>query len=329
MNRKIKLSNTTIGALVSGLLFSGSVMAAAVDSAPGYLKDSSGNIVRSGSGGCVHTGSWNAEMATVVGCDGISLTPNLEVIKGQGAGADHQVLIPLAVLFKLGSAELTATGKQELQFYRDKIAPEMAQFYRGGIVGHTDNQGADAYNQDLSMRRSETVRDYLVSLGAPADKLVILGSGENHPIATNDSELGQQLNRRVAIAVTGELRGEDTMTLPSAALFAPYSAELSAEGEQRLKDYGDEVKRTLSGISKIDIIGHSDNRAQVELSDQIAQARAETVRDYLVQAGVPAERIDTYSAGADSPVASNRTAEGRAENRRVDIYLSGRVNGNT
>ncbi|MEH6813684.1 MAG: OmpA family protein [Motiliproteus sp.] len=326
MNTNFKSHKAAIiGAFISGIMLSAAGQAQTTDSAPGYLKDSWGDIVQSGTGGCVHTGNWKPEMATIVGCDGISLSHSSELTAGQGAGVDHQVLMPIAVLFEFDSAELTEAGKQELQLYRNDIRPELAQIYGGVIVGHTDSQGSEAYNQDLSMRRSETVRDHLISLGASADQIVTLAGGEHYPIVSNDLKKGQQLNRRVAVAVTGELRNEDSMALPSAALFSANSTALTEESKLRLKAYADEVKGTLTRISKVEIVGHSDNRAAADSNAQMAQERAETVREYLLEVGVPADLINIRSAGADKPVASNRTAEGRAENRRVDIYLSGRA----
>jgi len=65
------------------------------------------------------------------------------------------------------------------------------------IAGHTDNVGNDAYNQGLSQRRAEAVRDYLVSKGADADNLTVKGYGESDPVATNSTDAGRAQNRRV------------------------------------------------------------------------------------------------------------------------------------
>ena len=65
------------------------------------------------------------------------------------------------------------------------------------IEGHTDSVGSDAYNQKLSERRAESVKDYLVSGGISASRLSTVGYGESKPIASNATEAGRAENRRV------------------------------------------------------------------------------------------------------------------------------------
>jgi outer membrane protein OmpA-like peptidoglycan-associated protein len=69
------------------------------------------------------------------------------------------------------------------------------------IVGHTDATGTDSYNQALSERRANAAASYLRSQGVAAGRLRTSGRGEAEPIATNDTEAGQQANRRVEIAI--------------------------------------------------------------------------------------------------------------------------------
>jgi outer membrane protein OmpA-like peptidoglycan-associated protein len=67
------------------------------------------------------------------------------------------------------------------------------------IQGHTDNVGGDEYNQDLSERRAETVKDFLLLYGVSADRMRTKGFGESSPVASNDTEEGRSMNRRVEI----------------------------------------------------------------------------------------------------------------------------------
>jgi outer membrane protein OmpA-like peptidoglycan-associated protein len=69
------------------------------------------------------------------------------------------------------------------------------------IVGHTDAVGTSDYNQGLSQRRATAAANYLASQGVSAARLRALGRGETEPLATNDTEAGRQLNRRVEIAI--------------------------------------------------------------------------------------------------------------------------------
>lgn len=69
------------------------------------------------------------------------------------------------------------------------------------IVGHTDSQGSDSYNQGLSERRSIAARDYLVSQGVASNRIRTMGLGESEPVATNDTDAGRAQNRRVEVAI--------------------------------------------------------------------------------------------------------------------------------
>lgn len=81
------------------------------------------------------------------------------------------------------------------------------------IQGHTDATGEAAYNRDLSERRAEAVKEYLVSRGIDKDRISTSGRGESMPVASNETAAGRQLNRRVeilienpALAATGNRR---------------------------------------------------------------------------------------------------------------------------
>ena len=70
-------------------------------------------------------------------------------------------------------------------------------------VGHTDSVGTDAYNQRLSVRRSEAVKAYLVSKGIEQNRVYTEGKGEKQPVADNKTSEGRAKNRRVEIEVVG------------------------------------------------------------------------------------------------------------------------------
>jgi outer membrane protein OmpA-like peptidoglycan-associated protein len=69
------------------------------------------------------------------------------------------------------------------------------------ISGHTDNKGPDSYNQNLSLRRAQAVRDILVKGGADADRITAVGYGENKPMETNDTMEGRRMNRRIEFRI--------------------------------------------------------------------------------------------------------------------------------
>ncbi len=84
------------------------------------------------------------------------------------------------------------------------------------VEGHTDSQGGDAYNQQLSEQRGSAVRDYLIEQGMAADSISSQGFGKGRPVASNETGAGRQENRRVEIVVSGEIIGGGIGT-PTAA----------------------------------------------------------------------------------------------------------------
>ncbi len=72
---------------------------------------------------------------------------------------------------------------------------------RARVDGHTDSNGDEAYNQQLSLKRARSVADVLVSVGMPQGNLDIRGRGEEAPIADNATSGGRAENRRVAIII--------------------------------------------------------------------------------------------------------------------------------
>ncbi len=72
------------------------------------------------------------------------------------------------------------------------------------IAGHTDSIGSDKYNKELSLKRANSVKKYLVVQGIKADRIITKGYGERRPIATNATEEGRAKNRRIEIKLLGE-----------------------------------------------------------------------------------------------------------------------------
>jgi outer membrane protein OmpA-like peptidoglycan-associated protein len=103
------------------------------------------------------------------------------------------------VTFDVNSANLTAASRPTL----DEVARQLQRHPRLKIdvEGHTDSSGNDGYNLQLSQRRADAVRDYLIAQGVSADQLAAKGYGETRPIADNATAAGRLANRRVALAV--------------------------------------------------------------------------------------------------------------------------------
>ncbi len=123
------------------------------------------------------------------------------------------------VLFKTGSYELLAGARERLA----KVSG-IVMAYPGlhlDIEGHTDSVGSDEYNLQLSQKRAQAVRDYLVQQGIPDGAIASRGLGKSTPVATNDTAEGRQQNRRVELVLTGEAIGMSTADAGTASSAAP------------------------------------------------------------------------------------------------------------
>jgi OOP family OmpA-OmpF porin len=85
----------------------------------------------------------------------------------------------------------------------DQVANALLSVSARNIIveGHTDSRGSESYNQGLSQRRADAVRNYLVQRGYPSDRIQSRGKGEGSPIADNASSEGRANNRRVEIII--------------------------------------------------------------------------------------------------------------------------------
>jgi outer membrane protein OmpA-like peptidoglycan-associated protein len=107
--------------------------------------------------------------------------------------------MPSSITFALNSSDLNA------QFYNalDGVSMVLKEYNKTFIevAGHTDSSGSDQYNQTLSQRRAQAVTGYLSSHGVKNERLMSVGAGEGHPIASNDTEQGRAANRRVELTI--------------------------------------------------------------------------------------------------------------------------------
>jgi len=119
---------------------------------------------------------------------------------------DNLILnMPGNVTFKTASADLNSN------FYKvlDSVALVLKEFDKTliDVEGHTDSDGSDDYNQQLSMQRATSVGAYLQSHGVNSQRVVALGAGETRPIANNGTPEGKQQNRRVELKLQPIVRG--------------------------------------------------------------------------------------------------------------------------
>jgi outer membrane protein OmpA-like peptidoglycan-associated protein len=118
------------------------------------------------------------------------------------------------VLFRSGSVELLPAARERLA----KVSGIVLAYpsLHVSIEGHTDSVGSDEYNQDLSERRAQSVRDYFVRGGIPAGAVDARGFGKAEPVASNETAEGRQQNRRVELVLSGDAIGNAAEVTPAA-----------------------------------------------------------------------------------------------------------------
>lgn len=149
----------------------------------GYLTDSNGQIVRSGTGLCWHNGYWTPANA-VEGCDPVA----------KKAPVSAKITLAADVLFDFNKATLKPEGKIAL----DKIVDNMMAFSSVEVIaitGYTDRIGSDKYNLTLSQKRANAVKAYLAKT-INDNVMVVQGKGKANPV-TGDTCKGQVSNKLI------------------------------------------------------------------------------------------------------------------------------------
>jgi OOP family OmpA-OmpF porin len=232
MNKPVNLA-----VLVASALMAVSTVASAQTADPknsGYVISPNSEVVKSGSGLCWRTGFW-APANAIKGCDDDLLpktaapapaaAPRSPMAPPPAAGApgaaparpapaparpaaaapaaptSEKVTFAADAFFDFDKSVLKPEGKAKLDDLTGKLKDITLEVIIA--VGHTDSVGSDAYNQKLSVKRSEAVKAYLVSKGIEANRVYTEGKGEKQPTADNKTSEGRAKNRRVEIEVVG------------------------------------------------------------------------------------------------------------------------------
>lgn len=180
--------NTGAGAILGGV-------AGAVTGA--LIGDRKGALIGAGVGAVAGAG-----IGAYLDAQQRELEKNLE---GTGAtvtntGEELLVSLPSGVTFGFDSAEIQPRFFEPLA----KVAGTLTEYESSliDIVGHTDSVGSEAYNDDLSQRRANSVAGFLTSRGVIRERVIAIGEGESQPIASNETEAGRAENRRVELKIT-------------------------------------------------------------------------------------------------------------------------------
>ena len=192
-----------IGGLASsiavGLLFANTVLAHEAGIVnESYVGDSRHHYITDSSGNCVRTSSWKVEDMTV---DCGAEPPVAKVAVPPPAPVYEKMTVSAEALFDHDKSVLKPEGQAALHELDESIKAKGASVVDIDVIGHTDSDGTEEYNQALSERRAQAVRDYMVSEGVDASIIDVSGQGESNPVASNATKEGRAENRRVDIHV--------------------------------------------------------------------------------------------------------------------------------
>ena len=181
-------------------------------------RNASGEVWKNASGECWRDASWTPATAAA-GCDGALVAPKSAAAAPAPApaatpapmaaapaaaapvAAASKVTYAADAFFDFDKSVLKPEGKAKLDDLVSKVKAINLEVIIA--VGHTDATGTDAYNQKLSVARSEAVKAYLVSKGIEKNRVYTEGKGEKQPVADNKTKEGRAKNRRVEIEVVG------------------------------------------------------------------------------------------------------------------------------
>lgn len=175
----------------------------------GYLT-SGNNVVTTALDSCLRSGTWS-EDTQLNACEGIEemaeeAVETVEVAEAADTETPVETTAKVELqslsgeaLFATDSAELGNGGRQSIEALLSDLAT-FKNIIAITVTGHTDSVGSDAYNQDLSTRRAQTVAS-LITERFPDAPVTVIGLGESDPIGNNDTEAGRLMNRRVNVSV--------------------------------------------------------------------------------------------------------------------------------
>ena len=268
-----------------------SAFAQAADKPPsGYLADSNHDVVRSGTGLCWHTGTWTPADATVVGCDNFLAPAPAPAAKPSEPAAPVVAAPPVAA----PAVEAPAPAVAE---------PAAAE-------APTVVDAEPAAMEAPALAEAPPAPAAIVE--APPAPPVVVEAPPAPAAAAPAKPAAPVAPAPTAVKVTFET---DTF-------FAFDKSVLQPAGKAKLEDLVSKLQGT--DIEVIVATGHTDSTGTDAYNQKLSMRRANAVKAFLVSKGLPAERVFTEGKGEKQPVASNKTAEGRAKNRRVEVEVVGK-----
>lgn len=181
---------------------------------------------------------------------------------------------------------------------------------KGGAMG----AAAGALVGVLSSSKKDRGKGALIGAASGA----ALGGGIGYYMDVQEAKLRQKM-KGTGVSVTRQ--GDNIiLNMPNSVTFDTNSSQVKAAGANTLSGVAMVLKEYEK--TRVNVVGHTDSSGGRDLNMRLSQERADSVGSNLITQGVDASRISMSGVGPDQPVASNSTAAGKAQNRRVTITLS-------
>ena len=165
----------------------------------GVIGDKAGNTAAGAIIGAAIGGAAGAYIGNYMDKQAEEIERDLEGAKIERIGEGIKITFESGILFDVNKSSLRPVAKTNLE----NLAVILNKYEDTEILieGHTDSTGSEDHNLDLSIRRGESVASYMAMNNVIPTRFTVLGYGENQPIATTETTVGREQNRRVEIAI--------------------------------------------------------------------------------------------------------------------------------
>ena len=261
---------------------------------------------------------WSGAIAAatflIVACGHMEATPRLKeaqtaydkAVQGPAAQYSPAELATAKKSLDQANASLE-TGDREL--VDDKASLALSKISLAESVGLTQQSAAQ---RDAALKELNITRDQMLS--KTQEEL----NRERQARTVAESQLAESRKDLEQYARVQDVARGTVITLSGGVLFESGKAELLPGAQDQLSRVAAFLKNSPRPVV---IEGYTDSRGSSSTNQALSERRARAVSDYLTSQGVPADRIRAVGKGASSPIASNATASGRSQNRRVEIVL--------
>ena len=197
---------------------------------------------------------------------------------------------------------------------------QLAEASARALIAQKDKEAAEREASTLTTDQLRNAQKELSSTKQNLEKTQDQLAAEKIAREAAEKKAAQALaDLQKIAAVKQESRGM-VITLSGSVLFPSNESNLLPGAMVKLNEVADALIKG-NPDSNITVEGHTDSQGQHQYNVDLAKKRADSVRDQLVARGVAADRIKSVGIGPDRPIADNKTAEGRANNRRVEIIV--------